>query len=504
MLSSRGTLPFMAQALFSQVVHAALGAGQLLLRTEVVAVVVAACAAAWMLAGWVQLRAAVPGASHRWCLTAGSLLVAGAEWPRARRSLRQKRAALPVELVAASRGITLTLLWPAALGALVYVAVDSGLPVRVPAPVLWVTGIAAIGGLALSVRAVTLVPGRKLWQAARGGHVTSAVIVGEIVLATTAICAAWAFTAGSTTVTGLLEVGLVSIVARLVTLTRLPRAGFVVADTVFVAMLIALGTATSAALATVAVWRAGLGLAWLVGCAGRLMGGSPQAEVRLPAEPTGSALGEWIHRGLFKLIAALPPRLAARVRVRVFGTMFSLSDDPWRYDELPYERRKQAALVDALPVEALAVGAIVEVGCADGHNLAAFAERHPAAQVIGLDISPVAVTAASARFGGEQQVTVAVSDARGAASALAAMGVEAIGVLVLSEMLYYVGGPAQIRAEFHGLAQLVRPGSAVVLVHGGADAARLHPAAIRALGLTTSEKLVFDDPSRPFVIETAR
>ena len=507
----------MPHALVSQLV----AAGQLLLRTEVVVVVFAACAAAWVLAGWAQMRAAVPGASHRWCLTAGSLVVVGAAWPGARRALRSARGpstnsgTLPAELVAAARGITLTLLLPVALGALVYVAVDSGLPSLLPVPLVWTVSLAAIGGLAFSVRSVNLVPDRKLWQAARGAHVTSAVVLSELVLAVAAMCAAWAFTAGSTTVTALFEVGLVSMVARLVTLTRLPRAGLVVADIVFAVMLLALGLTASAALATVAVWRAGLAMAWLVGALGRF-GAAPQAEVRLPEEPTGSALGESLHRGVFKLIAALPPPVAARVRARVFGTMFSLSDDPWRYDELPYERRKQQALVDAVDAlvgdavrgdapgdGASAAGAIVEVGCADGHNLAAFAERNPSARVIGLDLSSVAVAAAS-RCREQHQVTVAVSDARGGAAALRARGVEQIGVLVISEMLYYIGGPAQVRAELHGLAELMGPGSAAVLVHGDSDAARLHPAAIEALGLTTSERLAFDDPNRPFVVETAR
>lgn len=511
----------MSPGFASQVVAVVLGAGQLIARTEVVAVALVACAAAWLLAGWAQMRAAVPGASNRWCLTAGSLVVVGAAWPRARDGRRAHRpGVLPAELVAAARGITMTLLMPVALGALVYVAVDEGLPSRIPGPLLWSVTVAAICGLAYSLRSVALVPGRKLWQATRGGHVTSAVVFGEVVLAASVVAAAWAFTSG-TSVIGLLEVGLVSVVARLLTLTRLPRAGLLVADVVFVGVLFALGFSTPAAVATVAVWRAGLGVAWLVGTVGRFGLADSEAEVGLPAAPTGSPVGEWVHRALFALIGVLPAALAARVRARVFGAMFSLVDDPWRYAEMPYEQRKQRALVDALPGEAVAGGPIVELGCADGHNLAVFAARHPGARVIGLDISPVAVAAATARCadiapGGdptdeasgqsvaEPQVTVAVADARGATSVLRGMGVEAIGVLVISEMLYYIGSPAQIRAELRGLAPLMRAGAAVVLVHGDRDAARLHPAAIEALGCAPSERFAHDDPERPFVVDLAR
>lgn len=494
----------MFQEVAPQAVALALGAGQLLARSELVVVVLAACAAAWMVAGWAQMRAAVPGASHRWCLTAGSLVVVGGAWPRLGTSRRAGPGFLPAELVAAARGITLALLLPVSLAALLYLAVEEGLPARIPAPLLVGASVAAIVGLAMSVRSVSRVPGRKLWQAARGGHVTSAVVFGEVVLAASAMAAAWAFTSGPSTALRLLEVGLVSVVARLLTLTRLPRAGLLVADVVFVAILLTVGFSSPAALATVAVWRAGLGLAWLVGAMGRVAVPGAEAAVSLPAEPTGSPLGEWIHRVLFKLIAVLPAPLAARVRTGVFQAMFSLSDDPWRYDELPYERRKQQALVDALPAEAVARGPVVELGCADGHNLAAFAERHPAARVIGLDISPVAVSAASARFETNPQVTVTVADARSAAAALRERGATSIGVLVISEMLYYIGGPPQVRAELRALAPLVQPGAAVVLVHGDRDAERLHPAAVDALGCVTVERVVVDDPSRPFVVETAR
>ncbi|EWT07774.1 hypothetical protein N864_23665 [Intrasporangium chromatireducens Q5-1] len=302
----------------------------------------------------------------------------------------------------------------------------------------------------------------------------------------------------------LLEVGLAGVVARGLTLTRTPRAGLALADGAFFATLLGAGLSAGVSLATVAVWRAGLGLARLVAVVGGRGRARSPTSVGLPSEPTGSPLGEWLHRTAFRVLASLPPRLARRTRAGVFKVLFSLSEDPWRYDMLPYERRKRVALVDGVPPAAGDAGPIVELGCADGHNLQALADGYPHTRIVGLDISPLAVTAARRRTAHQSHVQVEQADARGAGAALQAVGVSSIAVLVVAEVLYYLGGPAQLAVELKTLAPLLKPSAVLILVHGTSDAERLHPAAVTALDCSTTDRVIIDDPYRPFVVETAR
>lgn len=80
---------------------------------------------------------------------------------------------------------------------------------------------------------------------------------------------------------------------------------------------------------------------------------------------------------------------------------------------------------------------------------------------------------------------------------------ESVSVLVVAEMLYYLGGPAQIDVELKALAPLLHPSGVLVLVHGESDATRLHGAAVASLSCATKDRVMIADPDRPFVIETA-
>jgi SAM-dependent methyltransferase len=189
----------------------------------------------------------------------------------------------------------------------------------------------------------------------------------------------------------------------------------------------------------------------------------------------------------------------------VFESLFTAAEDPWRYDELTYERRKRELLMARIVPLARS---IVEVGCADGHNLAAFAAAHHDARVIGLDISPAAVRAARRRTKSMPNVHVAVSDLHQAPRVMRDLDVLDVDVLdvdvlELAEVLYYVGGPRQVRDELRGLRSLLHPAGTVVLVHPVADADRLHSAAVDALGCTPVERVLVEDPARPFVIAVA-
>jgi SAM-dependent methyltransferase len=293
------------------------------------------------------------------------------------------------------------------------------------------------------------------------------------------------------------EVIAAATVARVLTLMRLTPGGVGLADAVLVALLVSVGASPAAALGTALLWRLGMAAAWLPVLTRRTQQREREELFRLDG-PTGSALGELVHRTAFGVLGSLPPTLARAVRRLAFQVLFLLADDPWSFGSLAYEARKRACLVKNVPGGATT---IVELGCADGHNLIALAERNPEADVIGIDISPRAVEIARHRAAGRPNIVVLLSDIRGAADALRSGGVTKVDTLVLAEVLYYLGGRERIAAELEGVADLLIDGSHVVLLHPSQDAERLHPAASDVLTAPIQTAQRVGDPARPFVVE---
>lgn len=130
--------------------------------------------------------------------------------------------------------------------------------------------------------------------------------------------------------------------ARILTLLRFPPAGLVVSDAVLAAPLIGVGASPGAALATTALWRLGMLGAWSASALGRTRRHAGPGEGPTPPNtPTGSVLGELVHRTAFRLLASMPPTLARRARRLAFQWLFTVSEDPWQYAALPYEARKR-------------------------------------------------------------------------------------------------------------------------------------------------------------------
>ena len=195
-----------------------------------------------------------------------------------------------------------------------------------------------------------------------------------------------------------------------------------------------------------------------------------------------------LHRALFGAMSLMPLRVRDKARRRAFNVMFSLSDDPWGYQQLGYERRKQESL-------------LVEVGCADGHNLIALARQLPASTVIGSDVSTVAVRIATQRTRDFSNVRVIGPEAYGELPESLHGRVDCI---VLAEVLYYLVGERAIHDALAPLLRIASEDCRVIMLHGSADADRLHDRAARALGLRVAHARSIDDPERPFTLAVAQ
>jgi len=337
--------------------------------------------------------------------------------------------------------------------------------------------------------------------ARRGPHAFVVAGVGEVAmgLMVALIAVILTHTKGGTA-PGVLEVLAIALIARLFTLVPAPPLGLGLADGILVLGLIMINVPMDVAMATTLAWR-GTGL--LVMTVGVLSARSWRPHVesasQTTASPTDSRLGRSVHRVGFAILALLPGWLASLARRRLFDTLFGLADDPWVYSLMPYEQRKQAQLTAAIPPCARV---IVEVGCADGQNVAALARLFPASKVIGIDISERAIATATSRIRHQTNAMVARADAQSVAQVLDEFRGQ-VDVLVLSEVLYYLGTSHQVHQALTGASALLSPDATVVLIHGAYDAQRLHAPACAALGVVHKADTMLDDPDRPYVVTIA-
>lgn len=486
------------------------------------AVVLVVCVSAWVLVGAAQRRAVTPGLPLMACATVGAL-----DSLRAHRSLispngrrgrattpdlrhdAQSDAALIPSAVALwiTRTVVVVVLSMAAVGVLggfghlPQAGTASGTAVMMATA--WFALAGAAWGLHLSrrLRGLPVMKATRAVLARRGPHALVVAVGSEIVLglAVALVAVVLTHTAGGAA-PGVLEVMAIAMFARLFTLAPYPPLGLGLADAVLIFGLTLVNVPLGVAIATTLVWR----VAGLVSLAvGLVSARSLQPHVKsagqVAATPTDSWLGRFVHRGAFALLALLPGGLASVARRRLFDAMFGMAEDPWDYGVMPYEHRKQAKLAAAIPSGA---GVIVEVGCADGHNVAELARLHPGSRVIGIDVSERAVATATRRVHDLTNAMVVRSDARSAAQALQEFRGQ-VDVLVLSEVLYYLGTSPQVQQALTATRGLLSRDATVVLVHGACDAQRLHSPACAALGVVRVADTLVDDPDRPYNVTVA-
>src|ERR1039457_5637267 len=77
-----------------------------------------------------------------------------------------------------------------------------------------------------------------------------------------------------------------------------------------------------------------------------------------------------------------------------FERLYAASDDPWHFRTSPYERKKYAATLAALPSRRFA--SALEVGCSIGELTSLLATR--CNSLIGIDIAEAPLVAARARW----------------------------------------------------------------------------------------------------------
>jgi len=200
-----------------------------------------------------------------------------------------------------------------------------------------------------------------------------------------------------------------------------------------------------------------------------------------PDSHADSALGRAAHRLLFTVVSRCPPRLRDAALRRIFDSTHNSGEDPWSVDSDPYEVFKRQQLVDAVPESA---DIVLELGCSIGANLRDLAVARADATIVGCDVSPRAIDTARRITDGLANVRLSVTPAATDIPGTVPSGMD---VLVLSEVLYYMGGASGIERTLGPVSASLHDGGTVVMVHSADDAPALHDTAVRVLGLQVDE-----------------
>lgn len=214
-----------------------------------------------------------------------------------------------------------------------------------------------------------------------------------------------------------------------------------------------------------------------------------------PGEPGEGAVTRYLHRLFFSAVGLLPGASSRWARTRIFNGLFT-AGTPWPYAQCPYERAKREHLVASVPENA---HTIMEIGCADGHNLQAIAAARPAAHVVGVDISDRACDLARMRTLSQPGVEVVHADSGKLVESRTDLH-GSVDAIVTSEVLYYLGTGRQFHQQVAPLRSLLTPQGCVIAVHTCADALDLHRRAAKALDLTVAREQQVALAERSFTI----
>ncbi|WP_108522978.1 MULTISPECIES: nodulation methyltransferase NodS [Bradyrhizobium] len=129
------------------------------------------------------------------------------------------------------------------------------------------------------------------------------------------------------------------------------------------------------------------------------------------------------------------------------------ADDPWRLDGNPFERERHSQML-RLSLSQGVISHALEVGCAAGAFTEILAPHCKRLTVI--DVMPQAIRRASLRTKRWSHITWMTSDVQQFSTA------ERFDLIVLAEVLYYLGGVAEMRATIRKLVQMLAPDGQLV------------------------------------------
>ena len=154
-----------------------------------------------------------------------------------------------------------------------------------------------------------------------------------------------------------------------------------------------------------------------------------------------------------------------------------------RADSIPHRTEGEAMLLEALPPHPRR---ILDLGTGDGRLLTLVKERHPHAEAVGLDFSPVMLERAQQRFARDRSVRIVTHNLD---HPLPELG--KFDVVVSSFAIHHLAHERK-RALYSDIFSALRPGGVFCnLEHVSSPTVRLHEEFLSCLGITPDG----EDPS---------
>jgi predicted TPR repeat methyltransferase len=180
-----------------------------------------------------------------------------------------------------------------------------------------------------------------------------------------------------------------------------------------------------------------------------------------------------------------------------FEALYKGGGDPWNFATSPYEREKYDHTLASLPHDRF--GSVLEVGCANGVLTQRLAPRCD--RLLGVDVSPTALAAATERCTGLTNVTLEQRRLPEEAPP------GPFDLILLSEVVYYWDSDDLLRlAEY--LTGAMPSGGYLVLVHwlGDTDYPKSGDAAVEELrnALATNVSVVIEERREQYRLDLWR
>jgi SAM-dependent methyltransferase len=146
--------------------------------------------------------------------------------------------------------------------------------------------------------------------------------------------------------------------------------------------------------------------------------------------------------------------MARPIDIDGFENLFQSNPDPWDYESSPFEAHKRSVLLKHIGLSPR--GRVLELACANGVTTQAL--MNVGLRVTALDGSQTAITQAQARLGKISRLQLLH------ANLPEGMPKERFDLIVVSEIVYYLGSIAARRLAA-SVADRVAPGGRVVVLH---------------------------------------
>ncbi|HSV31383.1 MAG TPA: SAM-dependent methyltransferase [Atribacteraceae bacterium] len=173
-----------------------------------------------------------------------------------------------------------------------------------------------------------------------------------------------------------------------------------------------------------------------------------------------------------------------------FEKLYRFRPDPWNYRGSEFEQEKYRRILDAIPE---GIHSVIEIGCSEGVFTEMLLEK--GYTVIGVDISAIAIERAGKhleRFGErvrlwKRDVTREAIEGR-------------YDLLIIAEMLYYLGGPGHLRRLRAIFLSLVRGGGYLLLEHFHPSGKLIHNVFLESGVMRLLDETVYPHPDRDYLI----